>query len=59
LPYWASNARWDFQPFEFREGKEAIMGNKDRRKEKKKLKQPKETPKPSAQSKLGITRPSK
>jgi hypothetical protein len=37
----------------------ATMGNKDRRKEKKKPKQPKDTPKTSNQNKLGITRPSR
>jgi hypothetical protein len=35
------------------------MGNKDRRKEKKKPKQPKEAPKPSSQGKFGGARPSK
>ena len=35
------------------------MGNKDRRKEKKKPKQPKDTPKPSTQSKFGGVRPGK
>jgi hypothetical protein len=35
------------------------MGNKDRRKEKKKLKQPKEAPKPANPGRAGGGRPSK
>jgi hypothetical protein len=35
------------------------MGNKDRRKEKKKPKQPKDAPKPSTPSRFGAARPSK
>lgn len=35
------------------------MGNKDRRKEKKKLKQPKEAPKTASANKMGGPRPTK
>jgi hypothetical protein len=35
------------------------MGNKDKRKEKKKPKQPKATPKPSTPGRFGSARPSK
>ena len=38
---------------------QAVMGNKDKRKEKKKPKQPKEAPKPSVPSRFGSAKPSK
>jgi hypothetical protein len=41
-----------------KKGSQTTMGNKDRRKEKKKLKQPKAAPKPSNPGRPGSARPS-
>lgn len=48
--------RGDSVPFWYGE---STVGNKDRRKEKKKLKQPKEAPKPATSSRMGGARPAK
>lgn len=55
----ADRDKGPFELFASRRESQITMGNKDRRKEKKKLKQPKETPKSSNPGRPGGARPGK